>query len=351
MGGFAAFRQAFARRADPYAGGDIALARKLGRMIAWATTAIALVLLPLAPPTAALGTRGWLLVGALVLLSVGSVASDVASGGFDWNQILFWNYVGVFQVATAQWLAGSHAPYRQLFLLTAVYVGAVHPPRRVLPFLGLIAGVVIAPLFFQPWDSLFTGETMALVMIWSALTLVASVANMRWRLHRIGGLEAEALARADTLTGLGNRRAFDEALTTEIARARRLGSSLSLLLADLNNFKPINDRYGHLAGDHCLRLVSVAFRDEIRLHDRCFRWGGDEFAAILADSDGGVAELIAERVTAAVAERCRQPDGSPLTIGAAYAELTDAMTADDLMATADRALLALKGARAPSSQL
>ncbi|HEX6458785.1 MAG TPA: GGDEF domain-containing protein [Thermoleophilaceae bacterium] len=346
MGPWRAIREALARRDDPYAGGDIALARKLGRIIAMATTAIALVLLPLAPPTASLGARGWAVVGALVLLSIGSVASERAvGGGFDWNQILFWNYVGVFQVATAQWLAGSHAPYRQLFLLTAVYVGGVHPPRRVLPFLGLTAAVTVGPLFFDPWDPLFTGETFALVMIWSALTLVASVANTRWRLHRLGGLQAERLARADALTGLGNRRAFDEALTAEIARARRLGSPLSLLLADLNQFKPINDRHGHLAGDHCLRLVAVAFRDEIRLHDRCFRWGGDEFAAILADSDGAVAELVAERVTSAVEERCRQPDGEPLTLGAAYAELRDSMTADDLVAAADAALLELKSAR------
>lgn len=347
MAPWRAISEAFARRDDPYAGGDIALARRLGRIIAMATTAIALVLLPLAPPTSALGARGWLVVGALVLLSVGSVLSERAViGGFDWDQILFWNYVGVFQVATAQWLAGSHAPYRQLFLLTAVYVGGVHPPRRVLPFLGLTALVTIGPLFFQPWDPLFAGETFALVMIWSALTVVASVANMRWRLHRLGGLRAEQLARADALTGLGNRRAFDEALTAEIARARRLGSPLSLLLADLNQFKPINDRHGHLAGDHCLRLVAVAFRDEIRLHDRCFRWGGDEFAAILVDSDGPVAKLIAERVTIAVEERCRQPDGEPLTIGATYAELTDSMTAEDLVAAADTALLELKAARA-----
>jgi diguanylate cyclase (GGDEF)-like protein len=161
-------------------------------------------------------------------------------------------------------------------------------------------------------------------------------------MHRIGSVAAEALARADSLTGLGNRRAFDEALIAEIARARRVGVPLSLLLADLNDFKEINDAHGHLAGDDCLRQVAATFRDEVRVHDHCFRWGGDEFAAILTDTDSEAAELIAERVTAAVAQTCRRPDGNPLTIGAAHAELTDAMTADDLMATADAALLELK---------
>jgi diguanylate cyclase (GGDEF)-like protein len=183
------------------------------------------------------------------------------------------------------------------------------------------------------------------VIIWTSLAFVASILNTHARLSRIGSVEAEALARADALTALGNRRAFDEALTAEIARARRLDAPLSLLLADLNEFKEINDVHGHLEGDHCLRQVAATFRDEVRLHDRCFRWGGDEFAAILTDSDAHVASLIAERVAFSVAERCRQPDGQPLTIGAAYAELSDTMTADDLVAAADEALMALKAAR------
>jgi diguanylate cyclase (GGDEF)-like protein len=346
VGTATAIRAAFARRDDPYAGGDIELSRKLGRIIAGTTTAIALILLPLAPPTHSMGAKGWLVVGFLVFLSVASIASErAAGGGFSYNQILFWNYVGVLQIAAAQWLAGIHAPYRELFLLTAVYVGGVHPPRRVLPFLVITGAVTAGPLLFEPWDPLFVGSTVTLILIWSALALVASMAMLRMRLERIGGAQAERLARADPLTRLGNRRAFDEALTEEIARARRLDAPLSLLLADLNEFKQINDVHGHLAGDHCLRQVAVAFRDEIRMHDRCFRWGGDEFAAILSDSDAAVAELIAERVEAVVAERCRKPDGDPLTIGAAHAQLTDAMTAEDLVAAADLELMAAKAAR------
>jgi diguanylate cyclase (GGDEF)-like protein len=346
MGGFAAIRQAFARRQDPYAGGDLVLARRLDGIITAAGTALGLILLPLAPPTAAIGNKGWFVAGAVALIGGASTLFDKRTpGGRNWDQMLWWNYVGLAQIAIAQWLAGSDAPYRDLFILAAVFVGGVHPPRRVLPFLTIMNAITLAPLFFHPWDSMAVARTIALVIVWSALALVASVANTTWRFHRIGGLRAEVLARADALTGLGNRRAFDEALTAEIARARRLGAPLSLLLADLNEFKEINDRHGHLAGDHCLRQVAAAFRDEVRLHDHCFRWGGDEFAAILADSDSSVAELIAERVTSSVSERCRQPNGEPLTIGAAYAELTDSMTADDLVAAADAALMELKAAR------
>jgi diguanylate cyclase (GGDEF)-like protein len=153
----------------------------------------------------------------------------------------------------------------------------------------------VIPLIGHPWDPAFVGSTVALIFIWTAPVLVASVANTDRRLHRIGRVQAVALARSDALTGLGNRRAFDEALAEEIARARRLGEPLSLLLTDVNDFKEINDRRGHVAGDDCLRALAGAFREETRLHDRCFRWGGDEFAAILSDSDGEAAELIAQR--------------------------------------------------------
>jgi diguanylate cyclase (GGDEF)-like protein len=350
MGLVAAIRLAFARREDPYAGGDLALARKLDAILTATGTAVALMLIPLAPPTVAIGAAGWAVAGAIALTSGASTIYDrLKSGGRSWPALLAWNYVGGTQIALVQWLAGSHAPYRDLFMLSTVFVGGVHPPRRLVPFLGIVNAITIAPLFFVPWDPMLAGSIFALVILWSSLSLVASIANMNARLHRIGSVEAEALARADSLTGLGNRRAFDEALITEIARARRIGSPLSLLLADLNDFKDINDAHGHLAGDQCLCEVAAAFREEVRLHDHCFRWGGDEFAALLTDSDGAAADLIAERVTATVAEHCRQPDGEPLTIGAAYAELTDAMTADDLVAAADQALLTLKAARVSGS--
>jgi diguanylate cyclase (GGDEF)-like protein len=346
MGLVPAIRQAFARRDDPYAGGDIALARKLDGILTASGTAVALMLIPLAPPTVAIGMAGWFVAGAMAVTSGASTVYDrVTSQGRTWVTMLAWNYVGVAQIAVVQWLAGSQAPYRDLFMLSTVFVGGLHPPRRLVPFLATVNAITLAPLLFEPWDPMLAGSIIALVILWSSLSLVASIVNSNARLHRLGSVEAEALARADSLTGLGNRRAFEEALIAEIARARRVGSPLSLLLADLNDFKEINDEHGHLAGDDCLRDVAGAFRDEVRLHDHCFRWGGDEFAAILTETDSAAADQVAQRVIRVVAERCHQPNGEPLTIGAAHAELTATMTADDLIATADQALLKLKAAR------
>jgi diguanylate cyclase (GGDEF)-like protein len=342
MGGLAAARQAFAKGGEPYAGGDIVLARKLDGIITAAGTAVGLILLPFAPPTAAIGNAGWFVAALVALVGCGSTVFDRRTGGRDWNAMLAWNYVGVAQIAAIQWLAGTEAPYRDLFVMSAVFAGAVHPPRRVVPFVFALNAITLIPLIGHPWDPTFFGSTIALIVIWTALALVSSVANTEMRLHRIRRFQAAALARSDALTGLGNRRAFDEALTEEIARARRLREPLSLLLADLNDFKEINDRYGHVAGDDCLRALAGTFREETRLHDRCFRWGGDEFAAILSGSDAADADLIARRLEQAVSERCRRPDGAPLTIGAAHAQLTDSMTAEDLVSAADAELLAAK---------
>jgi len=341
----AILNEAFARRDDPYAGGDLDLARRLGQVLATASTLIALALLPLAPPTAAIGRAGWLVGGGLVLISVGSVALERFTGTYTWNHILVANYAGVIQIGTAQWLAGVHAPYRELFVLSTVYVAGVHPPRRVLVFLTVAGLVTLVPLFFTPWDPLLVGSTVALVLIWSALSIAAATAMLASRLTRIGEIEAGQLARADSLTGLGNRRAFDEALAVEVARSRRSGAPLTLLLADLDSFKAINDRFSHLVGDEVLRKVAAQLRDTIRLQDSCYRWGGDEFGALLADTDAGGARLIAARAEQAVAGCCRLPDGEPVRMTCAFAELADGMSPVDLLSVADVALLELKQER------
>ena len=107
-------------------------------------------------------------------------------------------------------------------------------------------------------------------------------------------------SRHDALTGLANRRSYQERLAVEIARANRYGGTLSLCLLDLDGFKLVNDRFGHPTGDEVLREVARLI-DESRVADDAFRIGGDEFAILMPQTEQVEAELAAERLAAAIA--------------------------------------------------
>ncbi len=160
----------------------------------------------------------------------------------------------------------------------------------------------------------------------------------------------QRIAAEDVLTGLGNRRAFDNRLAAEISRSHREHAALSLLLIDVDHFKPFNDHYGHLAGDDCLRELGSLIR-RVATHrggDFAARYGGEEFAVLLPNTPLDGARQVAERLRAAVADLRREHAGSPaghLTLSIGVAELAphDAVTtADILVARADRALYAAK---------
>ncbi|MGF6275567.1 diguanylate cyclase (GGDEF)-like protein [Massilia sp. UYP11] len=109
------------------------------------------------------------------------------------------------------------------------------------------------------------------------------------------------LADHDSLTGIANRRRFEEALEMEFVRAARSGAPLSLLMFDVDYFKRYNDTYGHVAGDACLRQVAQTLRDcLVRPADLAARYGGEEFVALLPDTDPAGARMVAERIRQAV---------------------------------------------------
>jgi diguanylate cyclase (GGDEF)-like protein/PAS domain S-box-containing protein len=110
------------------------------------------------------------------------------------------------------------------------------------------------------------------------------------------------LALTDGLTGLANRRSFDETLGREWKRTLREGTQLSLLLLDIDNFKSVNDSYGHQVGDDYLRTISAALRGAVRAPDTLARYGGEEIAVILPHADSQGAVETAERLRAVIAE-------------------------------------------------
>ena len=112
--------------------------------------------------------------------------------------------------------------------------------------------------------------------------------------------ELSALALTDGLTGLPNRRAFDEALEREWKLTLREGAQISLLLLDIDHFKEFNDQYGHQVGDDCLRAVTAAVRGVLRTSDIAARYGGEEIAVILPSTDTPGAVAVAEKVRSAI---------------------------------------------------
>lgn len=155
-------------------------------------------------------------------------------------------------------------------------------------------------------------------------------------------LEHEALA--DRLTGLFNRRHFDRQLLRECARMRRYGTSTALVLLDVDRFKQVNDAEGHRAGDEVLQGVAGIVRACVRNTDFPFRYGGDEFAALLTEADAAESLRVAERVRREVAEAFQlRPVPVTASIGVAMMVATPGVRMDEeVFSRADRALFDAK---------
>lgn len=165
--------------------------------------------------------------------------------------------------------------------------------------------------------------------------------------------ELGELAHSDALTGLANRRRFDGAIRSELRRAERQQVPTSVLLMDVDRFKAYNDRYGHPAGDECLRAIGTAIRGCVEgSGDLAARYGGEEFVVLLPATDEAAAALVAERIRAAVesidvahADNADHGGRATISIGCATGGMdgTDVDTATEaLLATADRFLYEAK---------
>jgi len=156
---------------------------------------------------------------------------------------------------------------------------------------------------------------------------------------------AEALARTDVLTGLANRRAFDEAAHHEIQRAQRYGTPLALVMADLDYFKSVNDKYGHHVGDLVLQDFARVLLASVRGIDIVGRWGGEEFVILMPGTDLEEARQAAERMRLAVAGAPTKFDGKACGYTASFgvaALLAVTPTMDSLLGRADAAMYRAK---------
>lgn len=208
--------------------------------------------------------------------------------------------------------------------------------------LAAIAAGLLLPLLLGSFSRrqalvLALVEALCLVLIAIGILLLA-------RRLRTSHDALWALARRDELTGVGNYRSLHERLSEEIARHRRHTREFALILLDLDGFKAVNERLGHLEGDRLLAEIGAALSDEVRAEDSVFRQGGDEFSVIVPEASAEEAEEVAGRLRARI---CRRGFGSderwPVTAACGYAMFpADGATVDDLLGFADADLFAAK---------
>jgi diguanylate cyclase (GGDEF)-like protein len=189
-------------------------------------------------------------------------------------------------------------------------------------------------------DSQFQDEILGLT---NDLSMTIREAARKNRELEQANKTIELLVRTDTLTGLANRRMLEETLPRETARALRLNENLSVIFADLDHFKPINDQFGHNAGDQVLAGLGIVLKSQLRSYALATRFGGDEFVLLLPGTtkDGAVtvAERIREKVAAMTVPECPRQ----ITMSMGVACLESGESGEELVARADEALYRAKG--------
>ena len=218
-------------------------------------------------------------------------------------------------------------PLRATYLLAALFIIA----------LGLLAPLVFGTYSERQALTLALAEVACLVAV--AVGIVLLVRRLRASHEALW-----ALARRDELTGVGNYRALHERLAAEIARHHRHGREFALVLLDLNGFKAVNERYGHLEGDRLLAEIGSSLNKEVRGEDSVFRQGGDEFAVIVPEVNAEEAGEVAKRLRGRVSNRGFGSDEMrPISATTGFAMFpADGRTVDELLSVADSDLFSAK---------
>ncbi len=234
---------------------------------------------------------------------------------------------------------GSYSGYSVLDGFQRLYVWRNNTP----PFTVVVG---------KPWSDildLWRGEALRIGAIMSVLILfvLATTFFLAREIRRRADAEdkLEELATTDALTGLKNRRKFDEVIDGEWRRARRHKTPLSLLMIDADHFKTYNDTYGHQAGDQVLIGIAICISDSIKRGGDCaVRYGGEEFAVLLPGSASADAMMIAETIRRKVQGWSDEPEISTVSVGIASVAPQAGMDWSDLINAADKALYAAKAA-------
>ena len=277
------------------------------------------------------------------LMPVVACAGAVVCILVPWRRASFAPIHAVTIVATvlvSASMAVASPAYAAYYVFVALFVALVIArPRDVMLHLILVSIGLFVPVLVGE----HTGRGTLIIAVLQAPTLfvvgmITAYLQSRVEVSRQAYFR---LAREDELTGVGNYRALHERLAEEIARHARRGRELALILLDLDGFKEVNERFGHLTGDDVLAQVGAALKEGVRAEDSVFRQGGDEFSVLAPET--GIAE--AEELAARLRIRLREIGVGDLRISAqaGFAVFPgDGRTVDDLLGFADVHLLAGK---------
>jgi diguanylate cyclase (GGDEF)-like protein len=248
----------------------------------------------------------------------------------------------VFASSLVALTGGLQSPFTFTFPLI-VGAGALLVAPRVALALAVLAtaAYLTAGLIVDPTPEIGPLVTMAVNL--TGLYLLAYIGASVGREQRRARDAAIRLSTVDALTGLYNRSYFFTALEREIARGDRSGRAFCMVMLDLDDLKSVNDRFGHIAGDQVLRAVADIVRGGVRKIDTAARYGGDEFVALLPETDPTGGWVVAEKIRQVVAEQGLPGiDPGPTVSVGVVSYPADGRSADALLVSADRAMYASK---------
>jgi len=281
------------------------------------------------------------IVGSLVV--VGPLGSRMVTT--RWRDLFFftWSVGTLAVIALPIGLdGGAGSPLAALLVLPVLFGGLLYRLHAVIGLALLALGCLgIILIVGGSTSSAQAGATAIMIGVAGAISATAAMNRSIWEQERRTLIESlHRLATHDGLTGCLNYQAFQDALTGEWTRARRYGRPFSVIIADLDGFKAINDQYGHGAGDDMLNSVASAMLAAVRSTDLVGRIGGDEFAVLLPETPSAEARVMVERIHA----RTRQvliPRPVTLSFGIST-WTTQGESAGELLHQADSALYEAK---------
>jgi diguanylate cyclase (GGDEF)-like protein len=277
------------------------------------------------------------LVGGAVLLGIALTLLPVEKVIHSrWREPFFltWSALMVALVSALVILDGTdESPISLIFVLPLIFAASSYPLR---PTIAVCVADVGASLVVGLSDG--GSDVARAVVLTGLLTATAIMCALQARNHDRQREALKVISRTDPLTGVLNRRGFEERLSACLRTAERSGEPVALLLLDLDSFKPVNDRDGHAAGDALLQWVATRIESCLRPADGVGRVGGDEFAVVAPDVDAREASELSARIVRTLEERI----GASVGV-AGYP--SDGASADELHRCADEALYRIKRSR------